>query len=275
MLINLREEKNELANICAASLPTHPTFPYTLIMTFSRNSSCTTSAVRQRYKAYRLQADVLKGWIAKKQSERQTGMKIATSHILITQSCWTRRAGLSLRRIPKPTSGYQKPETRGDLTTATIKGISKRDVHWMESGKAYTHWKMDSAALLLIGATALTVGPGSWIRPGEAHGENKKPTKLIIFEPTKNKSPLLKLECSEDIRGGYSVFEFDLSGINILRIPFSRVRRGLLQNHMQLFCASGVERGGPGRKLLKRLSSEETGKGQGVQQSDIGQKRVL
>lgn len=70
---------------------------------------------------------------------------------------------------------------------------------------------LDGAAIVLVGAAALTSDFASWESLAAAHSENQQSTKVIIFET--GTSPLILSNHYQSVGGGYWVAEYDLAQI--------------------------------------------------------------
>jgi hypothetical protein len=93
-------------------------------------------------------------------------------------------------------------------------GSSSQKTFWMNIAKGHsTTWKSvlkgDGAAILLQGATSLTVDACSWESLTHRHADNASPTKVIVFEIAG--SPLVATGCYESVGGGYFVYEYELN----------------------------------------------------------------
>lgn len=140
----------------------------------SRNprSSCANTD-QDRYKSFRLQADLLKHWIKKLPSAEVGSWR---SRIFISQYWCLRKTTNPFRPIPAATVSVRRPSSKNYI-------IPSGKTAWLKVSSGCSH--VGKSVILLQEATALGVDARIWQHLAEAHKYNALPTKVDIFKTSK------------------------------------------------------------------------------------------
>lgn len=153
--------------------------------------------------AYDLQVDLLKTWVANRNSCSNSNSNASLlSGVELSLSWFKREASLPVSSWGDPGKLFRAGRIVVSLATSYREfGVGPKAI-W---ASVCDNW---STAIFLQGATALTVDKTLWIELAARHRLSVMPVKVVVFEP--KESPAISLGFYQDLGHEWTVCEYEL-----------------------------------------------------------------